>query len=189
MLSRAAGTAHPSAASEFSRIEETARENLADARRLVRDLADRAPRTTLEQALRGVIASAESLGGTPRWELRIDGTPLPLEPAQVETLHRAAQSLVANVQRHAEAQRCVLTLARWPDRVSLDVVDDGRGFDPAAVGTPAVAPADGTGGGEGLRLLRSRLERAGGTVAIDSSPGEGTAVGLTLPLRPKETRP
>ena len=189
MLSRAAGTAHPSAASEFSRIEETARENLADARRLVRDLADRAPRTTLEQALRGVIASAESLGGTPRWELRIDGTPLPLEPAQVETLHRAAQSLVANVQRHAEAQRCVLTLAWWPDRVSLDVVDDGRGFDPAAVGTPAVAPADGTGGGEGLRLLRSRLERAGGTVAIDSTPGEGTAVGLTLPLRPKETRP
>ena len=189
MLSRAAGTAHPSAASEFSRIEETARENLADARRLVRDLADRAPRTTLEQALRGVIASAESLGGTPRWELRIDGTPLPLEPAQVETLHRAAQSLVANVQRHAEAQRCVLTLAWWPDRVSLDVVDDGRGFDPAAVGTPAVAPADGTGGGDGLRLLRSRLERAGGTVAIDSTPGEGTAVGLTLPLRPKETRP
>ena len=189
MLSRAAGTAHPSAASEFSRIEETARENLADARRLVRDLADRAPRTTLEQALRGVIASAESLGGTPRWELRIDGTPLPLEPAQVETLHRAAQSLVANVQRHAEAQRCVLTLAWWPDRVSLDVVDDGRGFDPAAVGTPAVAPADGTSGGDGLRLLRSRLERAGGTVAIDSTPGEGTAVGLTLPLRPKETRP
>ena len=190
MLSRAAGAAHPSAASEFSRIEETARENLADARRLVRDLADRAPRTTLEQALRGVIASAEALGGTPRWELRIDGTPLPLEPAQVETLHRAAQSLVANVQRHAEAQRCVLTLAWWPDRVSLDVVDDGRGFDPAAVGTPAAPPgADGTGGGEGLRLLRSRLERAGGTVAIDSTPGEGTAVGLTLPLRPKETRP
>ena len=189
MLSRAAGAAHPSAASEFSRIEETARENLADARRLVRDLADRAPRTTLEQALRGVIASAESLGGTPRWELRIDGTPLPLEPAQVETLHRAAQSLVANVQRHAEAQRCVLTLAWWPDRVSLDVVDDGSGFDPAAVGTPAVAPADGTSGGDGLRLLRSRLERAGGTVAIDSTPGEGTAVGLTLPLRPKEMRP
>jgi signal transduction histidine kinase len=187
MLSRAAGAAHPSAASEFSRIEGTARENLADARRLVRDLADRAPRTTLEQALRGVIAGAESLGGTPRWELRIDGTPVPLEPAQVETLHRAAQSLVANVQRHAAAQRCVLTLAWWPDRVSLDVVDDGRGFDPSA----AAGAADGadTPGGDGLRLLRARLERAGGTVAIDSSPGEGTAVGLTLPLRPKETRP
>jgi len=204
MLSRAAGAAHPSAAGEFSRIERTARENLADARGLVRDLADRAPRTTLEQSLRGVIASAEALGDPTRWELRVDGTPAELAPDQVETLHRAAQSLVANVQRHAHAQRCVLTLAWWPDRVSLDVVDDGRGFDPAAVaaapggaeagsrGAARSEPGDGrdrTEGGDGLRLLRARMDRAGGTVAIDSSPGEGTTVGLTLPLRQQEARP
>lgn len=191
MQSRTAGAAHPSAAEEFAGIERTARENLADARRLVRDLADRASAATLEQALRSVLTRAEALGPTPRWELRIDGDPADLAPQQVETLHRAAQSLVANVQRHAEAQRCVLTLGWWPDRVSLDVVDDGRGFDPSAVEAGAVpAPTrDGTGGGDGLRLLRARLDRAGGTVAIDSSPGEGTTVGLTLPLRAKETRP
>ena len=143
MLSRAAGAAHPSAAEEFSRIERTARENLADARGLVRDLADRAPRTTLEQALREVIARVEALGGPTRWKLRVDGTPIELAPEQVETLHRAAQSLVANVQRHAEAQRCVLTLAWWPDRVSLYVVDDGRGFDPSAVGWAAGGAATG----------------------------------------------
>lgn len=181
MLSRGARAAHPSAASEFGRIEDTARENLADARRLVRDLADRAPQTTLEQSLRTVISRAEALGDLgeqPHWELRIDGTPRELDPAQVETLHRAAQSLVANVQRHAEAQRCVLTLAWWPDRVSLDVVDDGRGFDPAA----ATHRGEGEGG-DGLRLLRARMDRAGGTVAIDSAPGEGTTVGLSLPTR------
>jgi len=194
MLSRAAGAAHPSAAGEFSRIEETARENLADARGLVRDLADRAPRTTLEQVLRQVIARAEALGGPTRWELRIDGTPVELVPEQVETLQRAAQSLVANVQRHSEAQRCVLTLAWWPDRVSLDVVDDGRGFDPSVPGDPAPDRTEGGGarrteGGDGLRLLRARMDRAGGTVMIDSTPGEGTAVGLTLPLREQEVRP
>ncbi|MGO1228830.1 MAG: histidine kinase, partial [Brachybacterium sp.] len=181
MLSRGARSAHPSAASEFGRIEDTARENLADARRLVRDLADRAPQTTLEQALRTVISRAEALGvlgEQPRWELRIDGTPRELDPAQVETLHRAAQSLVANVQRHAEAQRCVLTLAWWPDRVSLDVVDDGRGFDSSA----ATRRGEGEGG-DGLRLLRARMERAGGAIAIESAPGEGTTVGLTLPTR------
>ena len=124
---------------------------------LVRDLADRAPGTTLEQALRGVLTRAEALGPAPSWELRIDGEPAVLAPAQVETLHRAAQSLVANVQQHAEAQRCVLTLGWWPDRVSLDVVDDGRGFDPGAL--PAAPTADGTGGGDGLRLLRARLDR------------------------------
>ena len=191
MLSRAAGAAHASAADEFSRIEETARENLADARRLVRDLADRAPRTTLEQALREVITRAEALGGPTRWELRVDGAPIELAPEQVETLHRSAQSLVANVQRHAEAQRCVLTLAWWPDRVSLDVVDDGRGFAPSTVAAAAGRGAGGerAEGGYGLRLLRARIDRAGGTVTIDSTPGEGTAVGLTLPLREQEARP
>ncbi|ATG53077.1 sensor histidine kinase [Brachybacterium vulturis] len=180
LLSRGARTTHPEAAESFSRIEDTARENLADARRLVRDLADRAPRTTLEQALRGVISRAEMLGESPRWELRIDGTPRELAPAQVETLHRAAQSLVANVQQHAEAQRCVLTLAWWPGRVSLDVVDDGCGFDPSA-------PTTRHDGGDGLRLLRTRLCRAGGSVAIDSAPGEGTTVGLTLPTHTQES--
>lgn len=180
LFSRGARGAHPEATESFSRIEDTARENLADARRLVRDLADRVPRTTLEQALRAVISRAEMLGETPRWELRVDGTPRELAPAQVETLHRAAQSLVANVQRHAEAERCVLTLAWWPGRVSLDVVDDGRGFDPSA---PTSSPE----GGDGLRLLRTRLSRAGGTVAIDSAPGEGTTVGLTLPTHTQES--
>lgn len=180
LFSRGARGAHPEATESFSRIEDTARENLADARRLVRDLADRVPRTTLEQGLRAVISRAEMLGETPRWELRVDGTPRELAPAQVETLHRAAQSLVANVQRHAEAERCVLTLAWWPGRVSLDVVDDGRGFDPSA---PTSSPE----GGDGLRLLRTRLSRAGGTVAIDSAPGEGTTVGLTLPTHTQES--
>ena len=111
------------------------------------------------------------------WQLRVDGTSRELDPEQVETLHRAAQSLVANVQQHAEAAHCVLTLAWWPDRVSLDVVDDGRGFDPAAA-------RPGHDGGDGLRLLRRRLARAGGEVSIDSAPGEGTTVGLTLPTAP-----
>lgn len=65
LFSRGARGAHPEATESFSRIEDTARENLADARRLVRDLADRVPRTTLEQALRGVISRAELLGETP----------------------------------------------------------------------------------------------------------------------------
>src|SRR5699024_8744736 len=179
LLGRSSRAAHPEADAGFGRIEDTARENLADARRLVRDPADCAPQTTLQQALRTVISRAEQLAEVPRWELRIDGDPRELDPEQVETLHRATQSLVANVQRHAEAQRCVLTLGWWPDRVSLDVVDDGRGFDPSA-------PTSGRDGGDGLRLLRSRMARAGGTVAIDSAPGEGTTVGLTLPTEQQE---
>ena len=175
LMSRAARTAHPEAGAEFSRIEDAARSNLADARGLVRDLAARAPQDGLEQVLRGVIDRTEQPGTTTRFTLRTDGEPYAPPPAVVETVQRAAQSLVANVLQHAQAERCVLTLAWWPDRVSLDVVDDGRGFDPAAVRRRR-------DGGDGLALLRSRIAAAGGTVAIDSRPGEGTAVGISLPL-------
>ena len=175
LMSRAARTAHPEAGAEFSRIEDAARSNLADARGLVRDLAARAPQDGLEQVLRGVIDRTEQPGTTTRFTLRTDGEPYVPPPAVVETVQRAAQSLVANVLQHAQAERCVLTLAWWPDRVSLDVVDDGRGFDPAAVRRRR-------DGGDGLALLRSRIAAAGGTVAIDSRPGEGTAVGISLPL-------
>ena len=58
-----------------------------------------------------------------------------------------------------------------------------------AAGSAADVPApDRAEGGDGLRLLRARMDRAGGTVTIDSTPGEGTAVGLTLPLRDQEVR-
>src|SRR5699024_7345036 len=175
LMSRAARTAHPEAGAEFTRIEDAARSNLADARGLVRDLAARAPQDGLEQVLRGVIDRTEQPDTTTRFTLRTDGEPYVPPPAVVETVQRAAQSLVANVLQHAQAERCVITLAWWPDRVSLDVVDDGRGFDPAAVRRRR-------DGGDGLALLRSRIAAAGGTVAIDSRPGEGTAVGISLPL-------
>lgn len=178
LMSRSARLAHPDAAAEFTRIEDTARENLADARHLVRELADQATDTTLEQALRTVLARAERTGTRTRIELRTDGIAHELPTQTVETVQRAAQSLLANVLQHAQAQRCVLTLAWWPDRVSLDVVDDGRGFDPS---TPPRSQ-----GGDGLRLLRSRITHAGGTVMIDSRPGEGTAVGIGLPTRREE---
>ncbi len=179
LMSRSARLAHPDAAAEFSRIEDTARENLADARHLVRELADHAAETTLEQALRSVVARADRTGTRTRIELRTDGIPDELPTQTVETVQRAAQSLLANALQHAQAQRCVLTLAWWPDRVSLDIVDDGRGFDPST-------PPRSQGGGDGLRLLRSRITHAGGTVTIDSRPGEGTAVGISLPTRREE---
>src|SRR5690606_31790306 len=104
MLSRAAGAAHLSAAEEFSRIERTARENLADARGLVREISRTAPPHHPRAGAARGDRPCRGARRTTRWELRVDGAPIELAPEQVEALHRAAQSLVANVQRHAEAQ-------------------------------------------------------------------------------------
>ena len=91
-------------------------------------------------------------------------------------LLRLSQGALANVRQHADASRVTVTLTYQDDAVVLDVVDDGRGFDPAA---PRVRN---NGSGFGLRAMRERLSDLGGTLTIEASPGEGTAVGASVPL-------
>ncbi|WP_155990665.1 sensor histidine kinase [Paraoerskovia marina] len=159
-----------------------AQDSLADARRLVEDLtpAD-LHRTTLVGALRrvaGRTATASSDDATP---LTVDvetcGEPRAL-PVPVETaVLRIAQSALANVSRHADAAHARLTLTYEPERVTLDVVDDGHGFD------PAVSPTRGSGsGGFGLPAIRSRVHELAGTVVLESAPGRGTALAVTFPV-------
>lgn len=71
----------------------------------------------------------------------------------------------------------MLTLTLLEDQVVLDVTDDGRGFDPAA---PAAAPAGPRG--HGLPAMRARLGGLGGTLTIESAPGEGTVLSAAVPL-------
>jgi len=80
-----------------------------------------------------------------------------------------------NVARHSRAREVVVSIAVRRDRLSIDVVDDGRGFDVTRV--PA---EENGGGGRGLVSLRARAERLGGTLVIDSAPGRGTRLHLEI---------
>jgi len=95
------------------------------------------------------------------------------------TLLRIAQGALANVLRHADATRAELTLSYLGDEVALDVVDDGLGFDPAAAQREEV-----DGVAFGLRAMRQRAERQGGSIELESAPGEGTAVSVRIPVGP-----
>ncbi|MDK8451553.1 ATP-binding protein [Corynebacterium mastitidis] len=75
---------------------------------------------------------------------------------------------MTNVVRHAHATRARLTLARWDAEITLDVYDDGTGFDPAAAR------------GYGLPGIRARLDELSGSLHIDSSP-RGTVVAARVP--------
>lgn len=77
-----------------------------------------------------------------------------------------------------------MTLSGLGDAVALDVVDDGRGFDPAALPAP-----DPDRGGFGIPAMRARTRALGGTLTIESRPGGGTAVAAQLPLPAEGTRP
>ncbi|MFT4165379.1 MAG: ATP-binding protein, partial [Microlunatus sp.] len=105
----------------------------------------------------------------------VHGEPVPL-PAEFGTaLLRTLRGAVANVVEHADAHRVTVTLTYQPDLVSLDVRDDGRGFDPSSVSVSG-------GRGRGLVGIRSRARELGGELAIESAREEGTVIALSLPL-------
>ncbi|NRQ33165.1 sensor histidine kinase [Nonomuraea sp. NN258] len=136
--------------------------NLEEARRFVRDLGpadlDRRP---LAEALRGMSP-----------EFRQEGEAYPLEEKTQAVLLRVAQGALANAREHAGASRIIVTLAYLDGEVTLDVYDDGVGFD-QAVSDP--------GRGYGLRAMRDRLAEVGGTLVVESAPGEGTAIAARIP--------
>lgn len=148
-----------------------ARENLAEARRLIHDLAPvELERAALADVLRELCAGVDGA------RFRLEGEPRSV-PGRVEAaVLRAAQGALANVRRHARASAVVVTLTYQPYVLALDVWDDGVGFDPEDAATA------GRPGGDGLRLLRRRIGYLGGTATVESSPGGGgTVVSVCVP--------
>lgn len=147
------------------------RENLAETRNLVHYLASPNLET---QTLDAALLSA-ARGYFPSAQLRVIGATVPL-PAEVgHALLRITQSAVSNVARHANAQTLGVTVTYLPSSVALDVFDDGRGFAAAAIGDHSPA------GGFGLRAMRQRVQALGGTLTVESAPGEGTVVAAQIP--------
>jgi signal transduction histidine kinase len=161
---------------------ETAAENLRETRRFIRELTPPSlDEQTLPAALRRLTEAmneqAEQSGSATRVSFSTSGVPVTLRMAIDATLLRIAQGSLANVLRHADASRAELTLSYLGDEVALDVVDDGLGFDPAAAQREEV-----DGVSFGLRAMRQRAERQGGSIEIESAPGEGTAVSVRIPV-------
>ncbi|NYH79835.1 signal transduction histidine kinase [Actinopolyspora biskrensis] len=180
LLLRAAESALPEEETARSRIAEarrTASENLEEARGFVRELRPPALHEAgLAEALSRLCERTERESGL-RCDLRLDGTPVPL-PAEYEVaLLRAAQASLSNVVRHARADTAMVTLGYLATRVTMDVYDDGVGFDPDTLGKSRV---DGTG--FGMPALRERITLLGGELDVESSEGDGTVVAVRLPL-------
>lgn len=91
---------------------------------------------------------------------------------------RVAQGALANTAAHANAGHVQMTLTYLEDRTTLDVIDDGTGFDPAVV-------ADrGDGSGYGFQVMRERLEEVHGTLVVETGVREGTVLTVSIPRNP-----
>ena len=157
---------------------ELARQSLSEARRSVRNLRpEQLDEMSLPDALADVARRWSDLNALTA-QVTTTGTARPMHPEIEGTLLRTAQEALANVAKHAAASRVGLTLSYMEDQVTLDVRDDGKGFDPAAVPEPA------GGHGFGLTGMRQRLDRVAGRLEIESEPGSGTAVSASVPAVP-----
>lgn len=165
----------PAARRHVRTAASIAEHSLAEARRFVHDLApaDLAGGGGLEDALRA-LAARESGAALPVG-FRVDGPPVDLPDRVGAALLRIAQGALANVREHARATSAAVTLTYLGDQVVLDVADDGRGFDPRAVPPPGAR-------GHGLPAVRARAEQLGGTLTVESAPGEGTVLSVSIPL-------
>ncbi|MGW6869828.1 histidine kinase [Streptomyces sp. NPDC054901] len=172
-----------------------ARDSLDEARGFVSKLTPPALReSSLMQAVRrqGDLLMEET-GLTVRCTARGEEQPLPMAVSVV--LLRSAQEAFANVRKHAgEARRVDVLVAYAPEAVRLVVRDDGAGFDAEAWrGAPPAGGAEdggnGARGGFGLRGMRARVREIGGMVQVDSGPGAGTTIEMTVPLGPVGEEP
>jgi signal transduction histidine kinase len=100
----------------------------------------------------------------------------------VETsIFRVVQEAVTNIVRHAEAKTARIQLEHEDERVSVLIEDDGRGFDLRQVlNSPDRARA------LGLLGMEERISLLGGTLSVESAPGEGTRVRAEIPLEEED---
>jgi signal transduction histidine kinase len=157
------------ARTHLDRAVAAARDGLTEIRGAVQALRpDREP-AGLVGAIRELAARWSADTGTPA-EVQVLSEPRPLPSEIQHAVLLAVREALANVARHAGARAVRLTVGASPERVTVRIADDGKGFDPRAGSD-----------GFGLAAMRARMQRLGGTVTINTAPGAGTTVIVQVP--------
>ena len=127
----------------------------------------------LATSLQSLAATIESRTGL---SISFTGEVAARLPVRVEAgVYRIVEEALTNVMRHAGATTVTISFAHAGDDLAVLVEDDGSGFETAK---RSLTP----GSGMGLLCMEERARLLDGTVSIDSAPGNGTAVRLTLPV-------
>ncbi|HEU0282472.1 MAG TPA: PAS domain S-box protein [Gallionella sp.] len=103
--------------------------------------------------------------------------PVDLDDARTVAVFRIVQESLTNVARYAAANSVEITIGRHGEDVFVEVRDDGKGFDPAAISAK---------NSFGLMGMRERALAVGGKVEITSAPSKGTVVSVHIPIKPRE---
>jgi signal transduction histidine kinase/streptogramin lyase len=171
LLGRLQGDPKP-VLTRLEHARQLASDSLQEARRSVMALRPRKPEgTDLLGAIR-LLADRLLVGTDIRVELAQSGRPRSLGESMEEELLRMAQETLTNALRHGRARAIQVLLAWEGRRVRLSVQDDGCGFDPKAQSA-----------GYGMHSIRETLRRLRGRLDVESRPGAGARITITLPIR------
>jgi signal transduction histidine kinase len=125
---------------------------------------------------------AESLAGRTglSLDLRLPDDQDNLSPPVEQCVYRVAQESLANIDRHAGARRVGVRLEHTNHHLTLTIVDDGQGFGPDNANTENHF---------GLKGMEERAAMVGGTLKVETQPGAGTSICLTVPTEIKKSEP
>lgn len=141
-----------------------------EVRGLIWDLRDESG-ITLAEAIRGVLANLEGTASA-RLQFAVIGDPWAVPAVCTHNLKRIAQEAVTNSLKHAKSTEVRVDLHFSFDQLRLTISDDGQGFPTATDARP---------GHFGLVGMRERTRKIGGELRVDSQPGKGVSIQVTLP--------
>ncbi len=163
------------AETQLEEIAKSLKVHVQEVRALIYDLRPLAlDQLGLAGALRQQLNRFSQETGVPAF-LTASGDGL-LNPIGEVTVFRVVQECLSNIQKHANAKQVEVSLQHTGAGLELRVADDGRGFDPGAIGFGGIES------GMGLVGIRERAELVGGSLAIRSSSGNGCQVALNIPV-------
>jgi PAS domain S-box-containing protein len=160
----------------LDRLGQIALQSLKEMRLLIYELRPlELQREQLVPILKHRLEAVEERAGV-QTSLETEG-PIALPPRVEEGLYRIAIEALNNTLKHAGATAVAVRIRMQKARVVLEVMDDGRGFDPRRAADV---------GGMGLLNMQERVEEMGGILTVESSPNGGTTVRAQIPLDESE---
>lgn len=149
---------------------------IEDIRSYIQDLARRNfQQKTMHESLEEIL-SRLCIPHSLQVQVHAPHYPIPVSPIVYEAACQMTHEAVSNVLRHADAHSLEVSAGHHGSYLQISIVDDGHGFDLGELKKRS---------GLGLRNMQQRAQLHGGTVEIDSEPGRGTAVIISLPLNGK----
>ncbi|WP_186454026.1 ATP-binding protein [Denitratisoma sp. DHT3] len=159
----------------LARIREGVQESYDDVRELLVHFRTRVEPEGLDTAVAKVLKKLEAQSGIAT-TLVVSGKGLSLPHDEESQALHIIQEALSNARKHSGAKSLEVRLERQPEKLTVTITDDGRGFSPERETDPLTEHQH-----VGLKIMQERAQRIGGVCQVHSVPGKGTTVMLTLP--------